>query len=301
MTMRTLGSAGPEVSTPPRTIEGVHVAAVTPFRAEPGFPIDVDAYLAHVGWLAARGVQGIVAFGTNGEGPSVAAGEKLEVLRALFAADLDIQVIPTVAEATLPDTLAMLAALEDLPAAAVMVLPPYFFKPASVQGLLAFYEPVVRATRHPVVLYHIPRFSVPIPPEVVASLPVWGVKDSGEDTAYAEDVLRTGRGVLVGTEDDLAGRLGRGAAGVVSGLANFAPELVVGVYDAVRADDAERAAELSARLRGIRDACSSFAARKRLASLRTGTDLGTVRPPLTPVTADDELLRLVDEIEAARA
>jgi 4-hydroxy-tetrahydrodipicolinate synthase len=282
-------------------VEGVYVAAVTPFRDEPGLPVDVDAYLAHVDWLAARGVDGVVAFGTNGEGPSVAAAEKLAVLEALFAADPAVQVVPTVAEATLPDTLAMLEALEALPAAAVMVLPPYFFKPASADGLLAFYEPVVRATRHPVVLYHIPRFSVPIPPEVVAGLPVWGVKDSGEDFGYAEDVVRRGRQVLVGTEDDLAGRLGRGASGVVSGLANFAPELVVGVYDAVRADDAERAAELSARLRGIRDACPSFAARKRLASLRTGTDLGTVRPPLTPVAADDELLRLVGEIEAARA
>ncbi len=288
------------LSEPSASIEGVYVAAVTPFRDEPGLPVDVDTYLAHVEWLAARGVRGVVAFGTNGEGPSIATDEKLTVLRALFEARLPVQIIPTVAEATLPDSLRMLAALEELPAPAVMVLPPYFFKPVSAEGLLRFYEPVVQATRHPVVLYHIPRFSVPIPPEVVASLPVWGVKDSGEDTEYAEAVVRAGGEVLVGTEDDLAGRLGRGASGVVSGLANFAPELVVAVYEAVRGADADRAAGLSARLREIRDACPSFAARKRLASLRTGTDLGTVRPPLTPVTADDELLRLVDEIEAAR-
>ena len=299
MTTRTHGSTGPEVSS--HTLEGVYTAAVTPFRDEPGYPVDVDAYLAHVEWLAARGVDGIVAFGTNGEGPSVAAGEKLEVLRALVAADLGVQIVPTVAEASLPATLAMLAELDDLPAAAVMVLPPYFFKPASAEGLLAFYEPVVQATRHPVVLYHIPRFSVPIPPEVVGALPVWGVKDSGEDADYAPAVVAAGREVLVGTEDDLGARLGRGAAGVVSGLSNFAPELVVGIYEAVRAGDAGRAAELSARLGAIRDACPGFAARKRLASLRTGTDLGTVRPPLTPVTADDDLRRLAGELEGVRA
>ena len=105
----------------------------------------------------------------------------------------------------------------------------------------------------------------------------------------------------MGTEDDLGARLGRGAAGVVSGLSNFAPELVVGIYEAVRAGDAGRAAELSARLGAIRDACPGFAARKRLASLRTGTDLGTVRPPLTPVTADDDLRRLAGELEGVRA
>jgi dihydrodipicolinate synthase/N-acetylneuraminate lyase len=282
-------------------IEGVYVAAVTPFRDDAVRSIDVDAYLSHVDWLAGRGVSGVVAFGTNGEGPSVATREKLDVLRALFAARPGIQVVPTVAEATLPDTLEMLAALEDLPAAAVMVLPPYFFKPVTPAGLLDFFEPVVRATRHPVVLYHIPRYAIPVPAEVVASLPVWGVKDSGEERAYAQAVLDGGRGVLIGTEDDLHGRLQGGAQGVVSGLANIVPEDVVGVFEAVHGGDADRAAALSARVRRVRDACPSPAARKRLASLRSGIDLGTVRPPLRPVPADETLLALVDEIEAAAA
>jgi dihydrodipicolinate synthase/N-acetylneuraminate lyase len=282
-------------------IEGVYVAAVTPFRDDSARSIDVDAYLAHVDWLAGKGVTGVVAFGTNGEGPSVATSEKLDVLRALFAARPALQVVPTVAEATLPDTLEMLAALDDMPAAAVMVLPPYFFKPVTPGGLLDFFEPVVQATRHPVVLYHIPRYAIPVPAEVVAALAVWGVKDSGEDRAYARAVLDAGRGVLIGTEDDLHGRLQCGAQGVVSGLANFAPEDVVGVYDAVRSGDDERGFALSARLRRVRDACPSPAARKRLASLRSGIDLGTVRPPLEPVPADDTLRALVDEIEAAVA
>ena len=85
-------------------IEGVYVAAVTPFRDD--FSIDLDAYRAHVEWLAERGVTGIVAFGTNGEGPSVSATEKLGVLRALA----DVQVIPTVAEANLPATLELIEA-----------------------------------------------------------------------------------------------------------------------------------------------------------------------------------------------
>jgi dihydrodipicolinate synthase/N-acetylneuraminate lyase len=281
------------------SIEGVYAAAVTPFRDDAARSIDIDTYLQHVDWLAARGVGGIVAFGTNGEGPSVSAHEKLAVLRALAGAP--VPVIPTVAEANLPDTLALLAALEDVDAAAVMVLPPYFFKPVSARGLLDFYEPVVRATRHPVIVYHLPRYAIGVPPEVVAELPVWGVKDSGTELAYAEAVLAAAKGVLIGTEDDLWGRLGCGAQGVVSGLANAVPEAVVGVYEARREGDAERGAELSARLRRVREACPSPAARKRLASLRSGADLGTVRPPLEPVAADAALRALVDEIEAAVA
>jgi dihydrodipicolinate synthase/N-acetylneuraminate lyase len=71
---------------PGHGIEGVYVAAVTPFRDDAARTVDVDAYLAHVDWLASKGVAGVVAFGTNGEGPSVSGREKLEVLRALFAA-----------------------------------------------------------------------------------------------------------------------------------------------------------------------------------------------------------------------
>jgi dihydrodipicolinate synthase/N-acetylneuraminate lyase len=151
----------PEPRTAPAAVAPPRPRPASP-RTAPGRPrfraggaartIDVDAYLSHVDWLAGKGVTEVVAFGTNGEGPSVAAGEKLEVLRALFAACPGVQVVPTVAEATLPDTLEMLAALEDLPAAAVMVLPPYFFKPVTPAGLLDFYGPVVRATRHPVLV-----------------------------------------------------------------------------------------------------------------------------------------------------
>ena len=67
MTTRTLDNAGPEVASPPRTLEGVHAAAVTPFRDASGHPVDLDAYLAHVDWLAARGVTTIAAAAADGE------------------------------------------------------------------------------------------------------------------------------------------------------------------------------------------------------------------------------------------
>src|SRR5918994_1053984 len=135
-----------------QTIEGVYVANVTPFRDDAALSVDVDSYLAHVSWLGEMGVRGIVPFGTNGEGPSVALHEKLRVLEALFARDLPLQVIPAVMQGNLPDTLEMVEALEDYPATAVLVLPPYYFKPASAEGLERFFEPVLAATRHPVIL-----------------------------------------------------------------------------------------------------------------------------------------------------
>ncbi|GAA3388214.1 dihydrodipicolinate synthase family protein [Cryptosporangium minutisporangium] len=266
-------------------LEGVYAANVTPFRDDERWSIDVDAYLGHVRWLAERGVTGVIPFGTNGEGPSVATHEKHAVLDALAPVAGSLQIVPTVAEGNLPDTLDLLAHLEDLPVAAVMVLPPYYFKPVSADGLRRFYERALAATRHPVVLYHIPKYAIPVPTEVVIDLPVWGVKDSGGEAGYAAAVRAAGKGVLVGTEDDLPARL-RTAQGSISALANIVPEQVVSLYAHVRADRTAEAAALSAHLQEVRAMTKEYAAPgvlKKIAEQRHGYPMGTVRPPLTPV------------------
>ncbi|MCV2488620.1 dihydrodipicolinate synthase family protein [Geodermatophilus sp. YIM 151500] len=272
---------------PADVLEGVYVANVTPFRDDDRYGIDVDSYLAHVRWLADRGVTGVVPFGTNGEGPSVAPHEKRAVLDALVPEAGPLHVVPTVAEGNLPDTLDLLEHLEDLPVRAVMVLPPYFFKPVTTEGLRLFYDRVLAATRHPVVAYHIPKYAVPLPADLVTSLPVWGVKDSGGEAGYARTVHAAGKGVLVGTEDDLPGRLPT-AHGSISALANIVPEQVVALYGHVRGGRSTDAAALSAHLQRVRAMTkqhTSAGVLKRVAEARHGHPMGTVRPPLVPVPA----------------
>lgn len=267
-----------------QTIAGVYVAAVTPFAASG--EIDLDAFTGHARWLAGRGVHGIMPFGTNGEGPSVGLEEKRRALDRLFRAGLSCQIVPAVMQGNLPETLALVRMISDLPASAVVVLPPYYFKPASADGLRAFLEPVIAASRHPVILYHIPKYAVPVPAELVGSLDVWGVKDSGGEPGYAEAVLRAGRGVLVGTEDDLWTRLRGGAAGMISALANAVPERILEIYELARRNDAAAGRPLAERLQQVRAMTKAYAAPgvlKRLAQARHGLPMGTVRPPLLPV------------------
>ena len=104
----------------------MYVANVTPFGSAPTSSIDLAAYRHHVGWLAGHGVGGVVPFGTNGEGPSVSTDEEVGVLETLIGDDLGIQIVPTVAEGNLPDTVALLERVNDLPVTAVLVLPPWF-------------------------------------------------------------------------------------------------------------------------------------------------------------------------------
>jgi dihydrodipicolinate synthase/N-acetylneuraminate lyase len=272
-----------------QAIEGVYVANVTPFKDDASLTVDVDSYLAHVSWLAEMGVRGVVPFGTNGEGPSVTLREKLRVLEALFGRGISVQIIPSVMQGNLPETLEMVEALEQYPVAAVLVLPPYYFKPATAEGLRRFFEPVLAATRHPVILYHIPKYAVPVPEEIVTGLPVWGVKDSGGEPGYAETVLRGGRGVLIGTEDDLWQRLGIGAQGAISALANFIPEEIVEMHEKVKSGDEAGGKALSEKLQKARAMTKEYASAavlKKLAEARHGAPMGTVRPPFVPLPAD---------------
>ena len=271
-----------------QSIEGVYVANVTPFRDDASLSVDVDSYLAHASWLSEMGVRGIVPFGTNGEGPSVALHEKLRVLEALFARDLSFQVIPAVMQGNLPDTLEMVATLEDYPVTAVLVLPPYFFKPASAEGLKRFFQPVLEATSHPVVVYHA-NYAVPVPEEVVTDLPVWGVKDAAGEPGYAETVLQSGKGVLIATEDDLWQRLNLGAQGVISALANFIPEEILEMNRMVTEGDETGGKTLAEKLQQARAMTKEYASAavlKRLAEARLGAPMGTVRPPFVPLPAD---------------
>ncbi len=271
-----------------REIEGVYVANVTPFRDD-SLAVDDGAYLEHVAWLAEMGVRGVVPFGTNGEGPSVTLGEKLRVLEALFGRGLETQIIPAVMQNNLPETLEMLRALEDYPATAVLVLPPYYFKPVEPAGMVRFYEAVLGATGHTAILYHIPKYAVPVPVEVVGELPVWGVKDSGGEEGYAEAVLEGGKGVLLGTEDDLWRKLGTGAEGVISALANFMPEEVIGLYRKHEEGDETGGKEISERLKKARATTKEYASPavlKKLAEARHGARMGTVRPPFVPIPDD---------------
>jgi dihydrodipicolinate synthase/N-acetylneuraminate lyase len=277
---------------PAALLEGVYVANVTPFLDDDRYSIDYRTYAAHVRWLADHGVTGIVPFGTNGEGPAIAAREKRPVFEALAAAGDDLQIIATVAEANLPDTLDQLAFLDDLPVRAVMVMPPYYFKPVETEGLKIFYQRVLAATRHPLVIYHIPKYAIPVPADLVISLPVWGVKDSGGEAGYADTLHAAGKGVLVGTEDDLPGRLPT-ADGAISALANIVPEQVVALYSHIRAGRTEEAAKLSDHLLRVRAMTKEYASPgilKRVAEERHGYPMGTVRPPLVPISSSFDVV-----------
>ncbi len=261
---------------------GVYAANLTPFQANGDYTIDLPAYRRHVTWLAEQGVAGVAPFGTNGEGPSVTVDEKITVVEALVRDDPGIDVLPVLTEGNLPDTLRLIRRVNDLPVCGVLVLPPYYFKAPADEGLRIFYERVLETSQHPVLVYHHPRYAVPVPADLVASLPLWGVKNSAGEPAYSAAVRASGRQVMVGTETDLAHDL-LDAFGCISALANIVPRQMVEMWQRVRTGDTEGAAPLAAHLREVSALTrqhDSPGVLKALAQARSGIPMGTVRPPL---------------------
>lgn len=217
---------------------GLSAALTTPFASDG--KVDLQRMTAHARRLIERGCGSVTLFGTTGEGPSIGALERAEVLLAFKAAGFDFrrEVAVGVLASSTEDAAAMIRQALDLDARAVMVGPPFFFKNPREDGVFLWYASLFDAVGdglRDVILYHIPSVTAaPVPPAVVARLAsyrpdaVLGVKDSSGDWSNTATLLETcgHLQVLVGDERQLAAAVRGGASGAISGLANVLPERV---------------------------------------------------------------------------
>jgi 4-hydroxy-tetrahydrodipicolinate synthase len=144
-------------------ISGVYVPLLTAFAGDG--TVDPGAFARQAEWLVSRGVDGLVPFGSTGEGPSLSLREKQVLLEALATAVPGTPVVPAVTDPSLDGALQLVEAINDIDAAGVMLLPPFYFRQYGADGLRRFAEPVLAASRHPVLFYHIPEFAPAVPPE----------------------------------------------------------------------------------------------------------------------------------------
>lgn len=271
---------------------GVICAAVTPMH---GLTIDHEAFAAHVRTLATEGCHGVLVAGTTGEGPSLGLSERPQLVKAAVSAANGMRVFAGTGCSSLTDTIAANRDAFDNGADAVVIVPPFYFRRASVDGLFDYYVAVIEQSvpaDRSVMLYHIPPVSgVPITVPLAQRLyerfgdRICGVKDSGGDMAYTSALLETvpGLPVFVGSERVLLEGLMLGAAGCITAGANSAGAACVRVYEAWRSSD-ESAGELQAALSELREVLESYppgpAAYKALLRLRYGGVSWDVRPPL---------------------
>jgi 4-hydroxy-tetrahydrodipicolinate synthase len=242
-------------------LPGVWPALMTPLRAD--LSIDDERFATHARALLAAGCGGVTPFGTTGEGPSFSVVERQAGVDALVAGGVPAaRILVSASCAALPDTIALVRHAQDVGAWGVLLMPPFYFKGVSDDGIVECYRQVIEATAERplrVVLYHIPQISaVGLSHGVIAQLlrrwpeRVVAIKDSACDRAHsvalAEAFMPAAGpriGVHVGNELDLPAMAARGSRGAVSGLANFMPRTV---HTLATEPDASRSAAEHARV-----------------------------------------------------
>ena len=220
--------------------------------------VDHARFARHARWLLAQGVDGIVPFGTTGEGQSFSMAERAAGLSALQAAGIPAdRMVAATGCAALAETVTLTRQGVQSGCAGCLVLPPFFFKDVPEDGLFAWYARVIEAVADPrlrIFLYHIPQVTgVPVPVNLVARLAaafpgiIAGVKDSAGNWAHTSALLARvpQLAILVGHEPHVPRLLRAGGAGTICGVANIYPALVRALLSPdVRAADEERIATL---------------------------------------------------------
>src|ERR1700741_1660696 len=177
------------ISPPCQRIHGVLAPVVTPFKAD--LSPDRERFLRHCQWLLSQNC-GLAVFGTNSEANSMSAEERIMLLDALLAAGIDpSRMMPGTGCCSITETVELTAHAVKHGCAGVLMLPPFYYKEVSDEGLYRYFSEVVQRvgdTRLKIYLYHIPPVAVVgITPKLVEPLlkaysnAIAGMKDSSGD------------------------------------------------------------------------------------------------------------------------
>ena len=289
-----------------RPVQGVWCAVLTPFDAA---GLTDSARLArHVRRILAAGVDGIALFGTTGEGQSLSLKERREGLDALLAAGIaPSRIVAATGCASLPETVELTRHAVQASCAGALVLPPFFFKAVTDEGVFASYARLIDGVgdaRLPLYLYHIPQVSgVAISSSVIERLAIdypgilAGVKDSECNLDHTRRLLsRFGDlAIFVGFEPHLPAALAAGGAGTICGIANLFPRLLRRLHDnALTADYHDDLKRVEAFIAAL-ERYPLFAAFKALqAELANDDGWAALRPPLVALDSEARRAWLAD-------
>jgi 4-hydroxy-tetrahydrodipicolinate synthase len=290
-------------------IKGVLSPVVTPFKRD--LSPDPERFVRQCRWLLSQNV-GLAVFGTNSEANSLSVDEKIELLDRLAAAGLDpARMMPGTGHCALSDSVRMTAHAMKLGCGGVLMLPPFYYKGVSDEGLFRSFAEVIERvgeSRLRVYVYHIPPVSqVPITLGLVERLlkayPIQtaGMKDSGGDwkntQAFLDAFATAGFDVFAGSETFLLQNMRHGGAGCISATANVNPGPIARLFDTWQNADADAQ---QSRLDEIRGTFAKFpmipALKAAIAHYGGDPAWTTVRPPLTELAADQSKA-LVTELD----
>ena len=288
-------------------MSGVLCPVVTPFNDD--LSPDPDRLIRQCQWLLTQNV-GLAVFGTNSEANSLSLEEKVMLLDRLVEAGVDVnRMMPGTGCCALPETVKLTEHAVSLGCAGTLMLPPFYYKGVSDDGLFASFSEVIERVGNSslrIYLYHIPPvsqvgISLDLIERLVKAYPdtVVGVKDSSGDWDNTNAMLERHWDdfrVFAGAETFLLRNMQGGGAGCISATANINPAAIDRLYQQWQSAEAN---DLQKDLDDIRDTTMAYpmipALKATVAHFTNDTQWRTVRPPLVPL-ADDQCNSLIGEL-----
>jgi len=278
-----------------RNFSGVIAPVLTPF-GEDGSP-DPDRFIEHAEWLMEEGCTALAPFGTTSEANSLGLDERMEMLEELVDAGIEpSKLMPGTGSCSVSDAAILTQHAVDLGCGGVLMLPPFYYKNPSEEGLFRFFAEVIEEVgddRLRVYLYHIPPvaqvgFSLPLIRRLKDEFPgvVVGLKDSSGDWSNMKSILEAFPDfeMFPGSELYLLDGLRAGSSGIISATANIAPGPMRRLFDDWKAADADAQQEKISALRKTVQSFPMIPMMKALiAHYRDDEGWADVRPPFTPL------------------
>jgi 4-hydroxy-tetrahydrodipicolinate synthase len=287
-------------------LPGVFAPVLTPFKSD--LSCDVELFVRFCRWLQRQDV-GLAVFGTNSEANSLTVEERLELLAALIAAGLSAaSLLPGTGACAIGDSVRLGSAAAKVQCAGVLMLPPFYYKQVSEEGLFAAFSEVIERVgdrRLRVLLYHIPQLSgvaisLTLIERLISRYPqiVVGMKDSSGDFSNTKRTIQRFPGFKVysGSDTLLLSTLRHGGAGCISATANVHPAAIVRLRRNWQDQNADEAQAGLAKIRKIFEACPMIAALKAVAAhYGRSPSFAVVRPPLL-MLSEPEVNNLIDRL-----
>ena len=211
---------------------GVLVPVLTPFT--PAGEPDAGRFTAFCRFLLDQGAGGLSIFGTTSEANSMSPAERMALLDHLVAAGIPAEkLMPGTGACAMTDAATLVRHAVGHGCGGVLMLPPFYYKPVSDDGIFAFVSGVIDKVGSPalrVYLYHIPPvavvgYSLDLVGRLIKAYPqtVVGLKDSSGDWSNTAALLDRypGFAVFPGSEVFLLEGLRKGAAGCITATGNI--------------------------------------------------------------------------------
>ncbi len=268
---------------------GSGVAIVTPMNAD--YSVNYDKLEELVDYHVNNGTDAIIITGTTGESPTLSMEEHRDVIEACVKfANHRIPVIAGTGSNSTETAIQLTKEAEEAGVDGALVVTPYYNK-ATQKGLIRHYESIADNTKLPIIVYNVPsRTGCNVLPETMATMfrdkeNIVGLKEATGNMAQATKTMNLcdGKLQLLSGEDGLVVPLmSLGGIGVISVIANIAPQKTHDMCQAFFDGDIAKAREMQFKSLDLVDAlfCEVNPIPVKTAMNILGMEVGPLRGPL---------------------